>query len=397
MQIISSLVNTVFAVGLTLGLGALLWHPAYAQASGPPFIVLYRNPPPPDDPNEYVIVVPADTSLQALINVGFRPAPTALGSYPTAAAARSAADNFVMNNFPKDCRKAFSIFINPTTREQQIVEDFAQKPFGFHLKQGGLCRAQAAAIIGIPGNFMVYNLLATTGIGFALGPDGWTSAPIGPVPGKMPTHPAKPPQTQEVQLTVEEIPLRPSDRPGNEKPPVVEEIPESPQKTPPSTRQPTQPRPPSVEEIPEPSKQQPAQPSRENTPQTPPSTDPPFDTSGEWEVMWNWSVTYVSFVGKLSGGGNQWNFQGSLESATWNPPKGSGTVTCSLSGKPSASSKMTCTASFADSTWQGEANGIMSPMLFGGKRKFEFRGKGSGTATGRPASGIDHLDLKPKN
>jgi hypothetical protein len=118
-----------FALALIFVPCGLLSQPASSQTV-PTFMVLYRPAPPPDDPNEWVIVVPSDSNLQALYAVGFRPAPTPFGSYATAAEAKAAADGFVTGNFPKECRKAFSVFYNATTGAQEVVEDFAQKPFG---------------------------------------------------------------------------------------------------------------------------------------------------------------------------------------------------------------------------------------------------------------------------
>src|SRR2546425_6493442 len=52
----------------------------------------------------------------------------------------------------------------------------------------------------------------------------------------------------------------------------------------------------------------------------------PVDLSGRWTLTWNWSVTSVDFVGSVTGGPNQWSFEGTLEgggNAIWTPAKGS--------------------------------------------------------------------------
>jgi hypothetical protein len=142
-------------------------------------------------------------------------------------------------------------------------------------------------------------------------------------------------------------------------------------------------------------------------PAAPPVGPSPYDVSGDWAVVWNWSVTAVTFVGTLSGSGESWQFDGKLTgggNAVWHPEKGSAGLTCTLTGKPGAHdadgkeavAKMSCTATFGDGNWQGQAEGALRPTS-GNKRKFEFRGRGQGTNAAGGAGGIDHLDLTPVN
>jgi len=180
---------------------------------------------------------------------------------------------------------------------------------------------------------------------------------------------------------------------GGGQPPVVEEIPEKPTSS--GGSKPPQSTTPVVEEIPEVPGTKATQPPTQPTPST-----SSIDTSGDWVVVWNWSVTTATFVGKLTGGGSQFNYQGSLEGVTgnnqWNPPKDSAKISCSLSGQPDSAGKMSCTATFPDS-WQGEAEGTIQVMSYGEKRKFAFKGRGNGNVTGYPPAHIAHLDLKPRN
>jgi hypothetical protein len=135
-----------------------------------------------------------------------------------------------------------------------------------------------------------------------------------------------------------------------------------------------------------------------------------FDLSGPWTFYWNWSVTGVTFIGNVSGSGNQWSFQGVLDSggnAIWRPAKGTGTASCTLTGAPGANAHIRCTATFQQGkyedgrwklvSWVGEANGVIEAQSNGGKRQFVFRGRGSGSADGSAKAGIDHLDLSPKH
>lgn len=131
------------------------------------------------------------------------------------------------------------------------------------------------------------------------------------------------------------------------------------------------------------------------------SKENPWDLSGAWTLLWNWSVTYLEFVGSVTGAGNQWSFQGTLEgggNADWHPAKGSGTATCTLTNPSGANAHIECTVTLAQGKpWVGEADGTIQAQSYGAKRKFVFRGRGSGSVGGGPKAGIDQLNLSPKN
>ena len=129
-----------------------------------------------------------------------------------------------------------------------------------------------------------------------------------------------------------------------------------------------------------------------------------LDTSGDWTLSWNWSVTTVNFVGQVTGGPDNWKFQGSLESGgnyEWTPKKGSATADCTLTGnplEPSGKGKMNCTATFPDGNWTGDSDGTTNISSYGeNKLKFYYEGIGWGTSPTSTRSHIDHLDLKPKD
>jgi hypothetical protein len=133
---------------------------------------------------------------------------------------------------------------------------------------------------------------------------------------------------------------------------------------------------------------------------------PSSDVSGDWTLRWNWSVTEVNFVGRATGAGTERTFSGTVDSggnAIWHPAKGSGTATCTVTPKSDGNAHIQCTATLAQGkfedgqwksvTWQGEADGTIQSQSYGGKRKFVFRGRGTGSVDGGPKAGIDHLDL----
>ena len=129
-----------------------------------------------------------------------------------------------------------------------------------------------------------------------------------------------------------------------------------------------------------------------------------YNISGDWRLTWNWTVTTVSFVGTVTGGPDQWNFQGILEgggSFSWRPPKGSATAECTLTGRPStqgSTAQLNCTATFPDQqTWTGQSDGPLEDYFTStGKWKFQYRGSGDGTGgDGRPAH-IGQLYLIPE-
>ena len=126
--------------------------------------------------------------------------------------------------------------------------------------------------------------------------------------------------------------------------------------------------------------------------------EPPFDLAGNWKLEWTWTVTTVYFIGKVSGGENQWTFQGILEgggNAVWTPKKGSAQIQCTLSGQPDSSDSpagMNCSASFP---WQAQSTGKIRTISFGDKRKLTYEGKGKGTNDQGKESSVDVLRLAP--
>lgn len=129
-----------------------------------------------------------------------------------------------------------------------------------------------------------------------------------------------------------------------------------------------------------------------------------FDLSGEWTLTWTWSVTSVDFEGNVTGSPGNWHFTGTLSgggNAVWSPHKGTGRVSCVLSGTMGGKGTMQCAATFSDpqpSSWTGTASGPIEAMSSHGKRNFEFTGRyGHGQSTGQPPAGLDLLQLQPKD
>lgn len=125
----------------------------------------------------------------------------------------------------------------------------------------------------------------------------------------------------------------------------------------------------------------------------------PIDLSGAWMLSWTWSVTTVDFIGRVSGGPNQWNYQGTLEgggNAIWSPKKGSAQIQCSLRGKlddpEDATASMSCNASFP---WRAETKGKIRTTTLRDARKFTYEGKGTGTNDEGKRSSVDKLTLRP--
>ncbi|KKM20498.1 hypothetical protein LCGC14_1644910, partial [marine sediment metagenome] len=98
-----------------------------------------------------------------------------------------------------------------------------------------------------------------------------------------------------------------------------------------------------------------------------PLVEKSYVISGDWKLTWTWTVTTVFFVGTVTGGPDQWNFQGSLEgggSSSWRPPKGSGTAKCTLTGRPStpgSAGQMSCDVTWTDQqNWTGKSDGTIA-------------------------------------
>lgn len=178
----------VLVVLLLVG-GLLMSSPALAQAPRT-YTILLRVAPRPVDPNEWAIVVPTGTNLQALVAAGFHPAGS--GAFSTYEQAAAEADKLVMNRFDSECQKDHSIFWNPTTGDRVIVPDFAQpKPFGYHLEQGGICKAKALALIDQP---LTYRRLSKPDNPVVFTKVGWLASTAVAPPVTDPPVRVRPPQ-----------------------------------------------------------------------------------------------------------------------------------------------------------------------------------------------------------
>jgi hypothetical protein len=118
----------------------------------------------------------------------------------------------VQQNFARSCRRAYNVFWNPSTQERVVVEDFAQKPYGFHLQQGGVCYINARAIIGQP---LAYRSKKNPGTSVVYTTKGWTKGPrVKPPPliagGAAPTI-----RTPPATAAPPAAPVRPAAHPPN--------------------------------------------------------------------------------------------------------------------------------------------------------------------------------------
>lgn len=132
-----------------------------------------------------------------------------------------------------------------------------------------------------------------------------------------------------------------------------------------------------------------------------------YDTSGQWEFTWTWSVTSVDFVGTVSGGPKSFTFSGTVAgggNAIWTAKEG--TASCNINAQNPKHATMTCTASFPPggtndkgSSWTGQTtNGTLSRYFYGKATHFQYTGRnGHGQASGSPPADIDLFQLVPRN
>jgi|GEM_PF-4991502 len=128
--------------------------------------------------------------------------------------------------------------------------------------------------------------------------------------------------------------------------------------------------------------------------------EPTSDLSGDFAFTWEWSVTRVTYLGKVTQAGpTTWNYEGKLQgggNAIWHPKLGDGSVKCTLTGAFGKPGHISCTAPFSTGTpWTVEGDGTIGGI--GPKHQIYFRGRGKGTGgDGKPAD-ADFLELQPAN
>ena len=125
--------KSLFIFFVSLIVGMTLAVPAGAQPAG--YVVLIKHSPCPDDPNEWIMKVPAETSAQGWLSAGWHPWSVHNGS----AEADAEIDAQIRTQFPQVCCKHWSVFVDYTTNDRVVVHNLNQKPFGYHLLKANVC------------------------------------------------------------------------------------------------------------------------------------------------------------------------------------------------------------------------------------------------------------------